>query len=222
VAITTRGFASAQYPGSTASLSLTVPAATQPGDQMLLYSIGQGDPVAPTTWTPLRGVDSNNARSGMWAKIATAADAGSTLTVTQGAATLTLILVVLSPCVIKFQLHTRAWGAPGGSTSLALGNTTGLNAGDVMVAFGSTNENATSQAIDTGSLIVDQGGSSTWHAVANRIDVASPSTPDPSVTWTNLGGSVYASIDGIAVTTTRPGRILKGRMTAALDDAAVA
>ena len=92
--------ASDSFQGNSTSPRVTVPASVQAGDQMVLFgSFGVLDPGVdtPAGWTPVGTRDSSSMTTRVWTRTATAADAGSNVTVGLGStAKTTLSLAVYS------------------------------------------------------------------------------------------------------------------------------
>lgn len=67
--------------------SIQVPATVQEGDTLLLTAAIGGTPTVtdPAGWTPVNAVGASNLDSRVWTRVATAADAGSSVTVTMAA-----------------------------------------------------------------------------------------------------------------------------------------
>ncbi|MGD9958711.1 PKD domain-containing protein [Nocardioides sp.] len=79
---------SSETSGNRRAHSVTVPAATQPGDTLVLFmtlNSSNGTVTGPTGWTAVQSVDSTGFRGRLWTRTATAADPGTRVTTSTSA-----------------------------------------------------------------------------------------------------------------------------------------
>jgi len=117
---------SARTVGNTAtSHPVTVPGAVEAGDTLLLFATSNAGAAsaldAPAGWTRLRDQNTSGSRSAVFSKVATAADAGSTVTVTLGGAARADVVVAAYRNVV-ISSHAGASGYTTPTASAATGD----------------------------------------------------------------------------------------------------
>ncbi|MEO9326141.1 PKD domain-containing protein [Nocardioides sp. C4-1] len=173
---------SALTAGNRTAHAVRVPAGVAAGDLLLLTLTGNDTTVAvtaPTGWTEVRAVDGSGIRGRAWTRLATAADAGATVTATTATA-------------VKSVVGVSAYRSSSSTPSVtAVGS-------QVVNTSGTTHAGAALDVADPGSWVVDwysekSSVTTTWTPPANAVargTAATTGTGRTSALLTDSGGAV--------------------------------
>lgn len=223
--IALRASASA-YQASGTTVSVTVPASTTAGDLLIAQCLetGNGNPVPSTwdntvssqmRWQQMRATAFNGS---LWQGFALAGDASSTLTFNLVATTAAeLLLAVISGWSSVRVIATKSGSLPANQNT---GTTAIPQPGDLGVYLGQTLATGSAPTWSRGSSAVSRAdaamGAALYTEAISTAAVSNPTLNDPGTNWKALDVLVITPALGSPNT----GRILKGRTTIALDDAA--
>jgi hypothetical protein len=138
---------SATYDGSASTATVTVPAATQAGDALLLfesYASTTATATAPAGWTQVGTTTSkSNLSSAVFVRDATGTDAGSTVSITFSA-TVKASLTVADYAHASATVEAAASATAASTTNHTTPTVTGLSAGSLAVSFWTDKSTTTS------------------------------------------------------------------------------
>ena len=194
--------ASASSNANRTNHTVQVPAAVQAGDTLLLFFTANLNPTtttAPQGWTSVRSADPSGLRGRLWARTATASDAGSTLTVANSEITKADLRIVVyrGTGAVPLDVHAVAVDTAT-STQHTAPSVTPTQNGDRIVVYwadkSSTNTNHTVPASLT-KLAPTTTGSGGGHITATIAGMAAGPAGTPTGTFVATGtGSASRSV----------------------------
>jgi hypothetical protein len=198
--------AAASNRGQKASHTVRIPTSVRAGDTLLLfYTAGaNGTTNPPAGWTSVDGVDPDGLPSRVWSKVATAADAGSNVTVTSAVTRKADLTVVAYRNAGADPIDVEASATDLTTTTQHRApSVTPTRPGDVVVAYWADKSASNAGHTVPGSMTkrVSSVGSSTGHVTVTVADTSNvlPGTPTGTFTATGTAAATRAAMYTIAL-----------------------